>query len=399
MPPFLPRPQVPMSISRRTFVAASSAAFIPAWHLPFDGALPARGTPALHETAWPGYDGATVIDCLASPGPFNSPLSGEGPLTPEMVANAKASGITAVNLTVSGGGPGHASFDATVANLAYWERELVAHPDVFMKVRTVADLAEAKRTKRVGLIFGFQDAVMLEGNLARLDLFHRLGVKIVQLTYNVRNLLGDGSLESADAGLSAHGRAVIARMNQLGMLVDLSHCGTRTTDEGIAASAKPVAITHSGCRAIFDHPRSKPDSTLRALAEKGGVIGIYMMPFINAAGQPRAEHLIAQLEHAIKTCGEDHVGIGSDLSITPHVVNAEYDRLHKQFVAGRKQAGIAAPREEDYMFVSDMNSPRRLELIAEALAARGHGSARIEKVIGRNWLRVFGEVWGAGAPA
>jgi membrane dipeptidase len=334
-----------------------------------------------------------VVDCLASPGPFNSPDSGVDPLTDDMVANAKASGLTAINLTVSGGGRGHASFDATFEQIGYWERELAAHADVFLKVRTLADVTLAKRTGRLGIIYGFQDAVMLEGDPGRLDLFHRYGVKIVQLTYNVRNLLGDGCLEPADAGLSNHGRAVVARMNELGMLVDLSHCGTRTTDDGIAASQKPVAITHSGCKGVFDHPRSKSDATLKRLADRGGVIGIYMMPFINAAGQPTGDDLIKQIEYAVRACGEDHVGIGSDLSITPHSVTPEYARKHAAFVETRKRLGISAPREEDFLFVADINTPRRLEVIAERLAAKGHPDGRIEKIIGGNWARLFGEVW------
>jgi len=235
---------------------------------------------------------------------------------------------------------------------------------------------------------------MLEGDASNLDVFQRFGVRIIQLTYNDRNLLGDGCLEPANAGLSRHGRDVVARMNELRMLVDLSHCGLQTTADGIATSSRPVAITHSGCRGVFDHPRSKTDDILRALANKGGVIGIYMMPFLNAQGQPTAADLIKQIEYAVKVCGEDHVGIGSDLSITPHVVNAEYEAKHRRFVEGRKQRGIAAPREEDYMFVKDLNAPRRLELIADQLLTRGHSATRVEKIIGGNWMRVFGEVWG-----
>lgn len=374
-------------MKRRDFVASS--AFV----LPL-----AVGLRRSRHAGWPGYDRATVIDCLASPGPFNSPDSGTGPLTDEMVANAKASGITAVNLTLSGSGRGHNSFDDTFVRIGYWERELLAHPDVFMQIRTVADLGVAKESGRVGLIYGFQDAVMLEGDPDRLDLFHRYGVKVIQLTYNVRNLLGDGCLEPADAGLSRHGRDVVARMNELGMLVDLSHCGIRTTDDGIEASTRPVAITHSGCKSVFDHPRSKSDAALKRLADKGGVIGIYMMPFINAAGQPTGADLVRQIEHAVKVCGEDHVGIGSDLSITPHRVTTEYTKKHNQFVAGRKRAGIAAPREEDYMFIADMNTPRRLETIAERLAERGHAEGRIEKIIGGNFRRLFRDVWLAGPP-
>ena len=341
-------------------------------------------------SGWPGYERAVAIDCLASPGPFNTPDATANPLSPEMVANAKASGITAVNLTVSSA----PNVAATFRDMGYWERELQAHPDVLMKVYSVADLQRAKGSKRLGLIYGFQNAAMLEGDAANLDVFQRFGVRIIQLTYNDRNLLGDGCLEPANAGLSRHGRDVVARMNELRMLVDLSHCGLQTTADGIATSSRPVAITHSGCRGVFDHPRSKTDDILRALANKGGVIGIYMMPFLNAQGQPTAADLIKQIEYAVKVCGEDHVGIGSDLSITPHVVNAEYETKHRRFVEGRKQRGIAAPREEDYMFVKDLNTPRRLELIADQLLARGHSATRVEKIIGGNWMRVFGEVWG-----
>ena len=339
---------------------------------------------------WPGYERAIAIDCLASPGPFNTPDATANPLTPEMVANAKASGITAVNVTVSSAN----SLATTFRDMAYWERELQAHSDVLMKILSVADIRRAKETKRLGLIYGFQNATMLEGDVSSLDVFQRFGVRIIQLTYNDRNIIGDGCLEPANAGLSRYGRDVVARMNELRMLVDLSHCGLQTTSDGIAASSRPVAITHSGCRAVFDHPRSKTDDILRALANKGGVIGIYMMPFLNAQGQPLAADLVRPIEHAVKVCGEDHVGIGSDLSITPHVVTAEYEARHRRFVETRKQRGIAAPREEDFMFVKDLNTPRRLEQIAEQLLSRGHSESRVEKIIGANWMRLFGDVWG-----
>ena len=349
-----------------------------------------RPVPATRFSAsWPRYERAIAIDCLASPGPFNTPDATANPLTAEMVANAKSSGITAVNLTVSA-----SSFADTFRQMSYWERELQAHPDVLMKVYSVGDIRRAKETKRLGLIYGFQNATMLEGDAENVDAFQRFGVRIIQLTYNDRNLLGDGCLEPANAGLSRYGRDVVARMNELRMVVDLSHCGLQTTSDGIAASARPVAITHSGCRGVFDHPRSKTDDILRALANKGGVIGIYMMPFINAHGHPVAADLVRQIEYAVNVCGEDHVGIGSDLSITPHVVDAEYEARHRRFVEGRKQRGIAAPREEDYMFVKDLNSPRRLEMIADQLLARKHSETRVEKLVGANWMRLFSDVWG-----
>jgi membrane dipeptidase len=372
---------------RRDFAKLAGAAALAPRTLLVDRVT--RDPAAVHSSAWPGYERAIAIDCLASPGPFNTPDATANPLSAEMVANARASGITAVNLTVSSA-PNVAD---TFRDVGYWERELQAHPDVLVKIYSVADLRRAKETRRLGLIYGFQNASMLEGDASNLDVFQRFGVRIIQLTYNYRNLLGDGCLEPANAGLSRHGRDVVARMNELRMLVDLSHCGLQTTADGIATSSRPVAITHSGCRGVFDHPRSKSDDILRALANKGGVIGIYMMPFINAQGQPMAADLVKQIEYAVKVCGEDHVGIGSDLSITPHVVNAEYEAKHRRFVEGRKARGIAAPREEDYMFVKDLNVPRRLDMIADQLQSRGHSAARIEKIIGANWLRLFGEVW------
>ena len=144
--------------------------------------------------AWPGYERAIAIDCLASPGPFNTSDATANPLTPEMVANAKASGITAVNLTVSAN-----TFADTFRQMAYWENELQAHPDVLMKVYSLADIRRAKESRRLGLIYGFQNATMLEGDATNLDAFQRFGVRIIQLTYNDRNILGDGCLEPANA--------------------------------------------------------------------------------------------------------------------------------------------------------------------------------------------------------
>ena len=133
-------------------------------------------------------------------------------------------------------------------------------PTLLSIVRRHADIARAKADGTLGLILGFQNTEMLERDPSRLDVFHRLGVRIIQLTYNDRNLVGDGCLEPGDAGLSAYGRQVVERMNSLGIAVDLSHCGTRTTADGIAASTKPPLITHSGCREVYRHPRSKEDS-------------------------------------------------------------------------------------------------------------------------------------------
>jgi membrane dipeptidase len=307
-----------------------------------------------------------------------------------MARNAVESGITCVNLTVSSG-----DFESTVAKIARWEAEIERWPQALQRVRSVAQVKEAKRAGRLGIIYGFQDAVPLDRDLGRLQLFSDLGVKVIQLTYNVRNLVGDGCLEPANAGLSNYGRAMVARMNELGILVDLSHCGQRTTADGIEASAMPVAVSHSGCQAIAPHPRSKRDEELRALAERGGVVGIYLMPFLSPGRVPTTGDVVAHVEHAIQVCGEDHVGIGSDLSVTPIDGSESYWAAHRQFVSQRVARGIAAPAEDPAILftVPELNSPRRMERIADALESRGHSSARIEKVLGANWVRLFGEVW------
>ena len=280
------------------------------------------GTPI----AWPRYERAVVVDFLASPGPFNTPVNVEA-LTPEMVRNAQSSGITAVNLTIGGG-----SAEGVFQSMARWERDLERHPSVLMKIRTVADLQTAKQQKRLGLIYGFQDGVAIGDDLRRVALYHAFGLRIVQLTYNVRNMFGDGCLQPENGGLTPLGRQLVEELNAKGLTVDLSHCGMRTTMDAIEHASKPVAISHSGCRAVADRPRSKPDDILKRMADKGGVIGIYLMPFLSMSGQPSSDDLMKHIEHAINVCGEDHVGIGSDLSTTPHVVDAEYMRIHRTFV-------------------------------------------------------------------
>lgn len=377
-------------ISRRDFTRLGAAAALS----PFVAGTTAHAT-SRTTTRWPGYDRAIVIDALASPGPFNVQRMFDRPWTDAMVANARASGITAVNLTVSGGGNGAAAFLNTVRAMSFAQRECTDHPDTFTIIRSVADIRAAKASGRVGLILGFQDGTPIEDDLSRVDTFHGLGLRILQLTYNVRNLLGDGCLEAANGGLSAFGRRVVERCNALGILVDLSHVGERTTMDAIAASRMPVAFTHSGCQARTTVPRNKTDAQLRALAEKGGVIGIYLMPFLRSAGQPTKDDFVAHIEHALNICGEEHVGIGSDLSITPLDLSLDFRTAHADFVRERRRQGVSAPGEAEDVFnyVPDFNTPRRLEQIADLLAARGHSAARIEKLIGGNWMRLLGTVW------
>lgn len=372
-------------VSRRQFVSAIAAGAVVA-------TVPDRRANAATAATWKGYASATVIDALGGPGNANKPGAA---LDAADLADVRASGLTAVNLTVGSVGSYAHDYDGAIEQIAHWDNEIVAHPDVLMKLHDARDLAEAKRSGRLAIIYGFQDTTPFGEDLDRLDTFRGLGVRIVQLTYNRRNLVGDGCLEPGDAGLSQFGRELVERMNAHRVLVDLSHCGRRTTDEAIAASVTPVAITHAGCAAVADLPRNKNDETLRKLADRGGVIGIYLMPYLRTSGQPMAADVIAHIEHALDVCGEDHVGIGTDGTISAVRLTDEYKKAFADEIAERRKRGVSAPGETTavYTFVPDLNTPKRFETIASMLAKRGKSERVIEKVLGGNFLRLFAQTW------
>jgi membrane dipeptidase len=242
---------------------------------------------------------------------------------------------------------------------------------------------------------GFQDTAFLEQNIERIDMFRQFGVRIMQLTYNNRSIFGDGCLEPGNAGLSKAGVAAIKKMNEIGVAVDLSHSGYRTTSEGIAQSTKPVLISHSGCATVYAHPRNKPDEILKALADRGGYFGVYLMPYVVASPTvPTRQHVLDHLVHAINVCGADHVGIGSDGAIEKTVLTLKQKENFDKDIARRKQMGIGAPGEDRYPYVPDLTGPDHMLVIAEELAKRGQPSAVIEKVLGANFARVIGEIWG-----
>lgn len=347
--------------------------------------------------AWDAYDDVVVIDALGGIGNPNV-RSRHIPdrLSPRLLSDMAGSGVTAVNLTVGSVGAGEGLFEQTAGSIAAWDKAIRNSDGVLRRIRTTADIRAAKVDGALGVIFGFQDAAMLGGDLGRLGIFDDLGVRIIQLTYNRANELGDGSLEEANRGLTDFGRQVVAEMDERRLLVDLSHCGQQTTADGIAASTRPVSITHSGCYALSALPRNKRDEEMRALAEKGGVFGVYLMPFLRERGQPDAMDVVRHVEHALDVCGEDHVGIGTDGAVAPVDLSAEYRRRVREEIAQRRAAGISAPGEADDIvpLIPDLNEARRLDKLADLLAARGHSSARIEKILGANFLRLFDEVWG-----
>lgn len=376
-------------LDRREFLSTAVAAALAASPI-------ARAAAPKRAFAEQAYAKAIVIDALGGPGGYDPDLAPDADLSPSMLADVKTSGVTAVNLTVNSVGNGPGKFEETVAGIAYAEQQITDHPDLFMKVLSGRDLAAAKTSGRMGFIYGFQDTSMLDGQLDRLKIFHSLGVRIVQPCYNRRNLMGDGCLEPADGGLSTLGRELVTEINKLKILLDLSHAGARTQADGIAASKSPMAITHTGCRALVDVPRNTHDRELKALADRGGVAGIYFMPFIRASGQPHAEDLIKHLEHAVNVCGEDHVGLGTDGGISGIKLDAKYAEFQQKFFEDRAKAGIAAPGEAADVFnlVPEYNDARRFYTLANDLSDRGWPAKRVEKILGANFARLFGEVWG-----
>jgi membrane dipeptidase len=315
-------------------------------------------------------------------------------LHPQIADAARQRRIDLVSMTVAEPGNGPDRFAEAVGAIADWDQVIAENPEVLRKINGAEDLALAG-DGRIGVIYNFQDTAALEGDAQRVRLFKALGVRVLQLTYNKRNLAGDGCLERANGGLSDFGREVIAAMNAEHVLLDLSHAGQRTIAEGIAASVAPPAITHSGCRALVDYPRNTHDAEMRALAAKGGVFGLYLMPFLRAAGQPGREDLLRHLEHALNVCGEDHIGIGTDQFLRGRVVNEATRQRQRDFFERRQRLGIAAPGEAADVLnhVDGYNDVERFDRIALDLSRRGWSGARIDKVLGGNFARLFREVW------
>jgi membrane dipeptidase len=341
------------------------------------------------------YERAMVIDGLGTIGDPDPNTTAESEPSARLLKDLRDSGLTAVSVTLSVGSTGDRIAKA-IRRIATLDETVAAAPDVLMRVRTVADLATAKTTRRLGLIYNVQDTSLLENDLSRVGMLRALGLRVMQMTYNTRNLVGDGCLERADSGLSNLGRDLVAELNRTRVVMDLSHGGRATIAEAIGEAKAPLVISHTGCRNLHDHPRNVFDAELKALAGKGGVVGIYFMPFLVPRGNATKQDLIRHIEHAVNVCGEDHVGLGTDGNISATQVDEQYRQAMREDYESRVAQGIAAPGESPDMhqFILEYNHPRRFLSLSEDLSARGWPARRIGKLLGGNFARVYKEVWG-----
>ena len=306
-----------------------------------------------------------------------------------------ASGMRCCVITAGNPGLyGADAFEDMKAEIAAYEAHIDAMSTRLSRIRSVADIDRAEAAKTIGLVYYPQNATPLERDLGRLDTLYDLGVRILQLTYNHRNLLGDGSAERTNAGLSTYGLEVVERMNEIGMLVDVSHSGEQTTLEAIRFSNAPIAITHAGCKAVFDHPRNKTDEALRGMADKGGVLGLVQLnPYLGPNERNTLDDYLDHIDHAVNVCGIDHVGIGSDREHRPIPDTAEekqklVDELARLYPDPSKMPPVRWP-----FFLSELNHPRRMETIMAGLDRRGYATSDIAKIMGGNWYRLFKAVW------
>ena len=323
------------------------------------------------------YDDAIVIDGL-NVSNWDSERALQG---------VYAGRVTAFNATIAIFEKFHEAMD----NIAGWYERLDNRADTLTPITSVDDIHEAKRTGKSGVVFGWQNASPIENNLDHLETFHKLGVRVIQITYNERNLLGNGCYERTDDGLSNFGVDAVKEMNRLGILVDLSHVGDRTTLEAAEASDKPVAATHANARSFVDHPRNKTDDALKLIAEKGGIIGATCWPpFLPNKFESTLRDYGDAIDDMVERVGIDHVGIGTDYTI---------DQTKEFFDVLLSQQGTKwNPRRLNYpdtvTHPVGIETPDKFPSIADELTRRGYGSEDITKVLGGNFMRVFKEVWG-----
>ena len=304
---------------------------------------------------------------------------------PEVFTHLHQGGLTAINATIVV----WENFLETLDNIARWYPRFEKYADIIMPARTVADIERAKAEGKCGVIFGFQNSSPIEDDLRRLPIFYELGVRIIQVTYNTSNFVGSGYGDSPDYGLSCFGVDLVAECNRLGILMDCSHVGHRTTMDTIEASTKPIAFTHTSPRVLCDTPRNKTDEELKALAAKGGVVGANAFPpFLAQGNNATLSDYLGTVDYMVKLIGIDHVAIGTDLT---HLHSPEWFRW---IMTGRnidKDPRVPVPWPAIYP--EGIRTAAEFPNLTRALLERGYSETDVKKIMGENYMRLLREVW------
>jgi len=312
---------------------------------------------------------------------------------PEGFDEIERSGLTMIETTLGAPGDPPFGYERAVQDIASWHGNFNRYPDRVIHVRRTADILEAKRTGKIAVMIGFQNATHLQRDLANVEFFYNLGIRQMQLTYNSLNALGAGCTERVDVGLSDFGVEVVEKMNELGMIVDVSHTGVRSTMDAIEVSGAPVLFTHANCRTLCDNPRCKTDEQIRALAARGGVMGITTVNFF-VSKKPRStlDDFIDHIAYVADLVGVDYVGIGTDSSIGGWRISFPTEQafwdFHAQFEF-KPEVDVRWPP-----FIEELDRPEKMHIIAERLEQRGFSGAEVAQVMGRNFMRVYEEILG-----
>ena len=275
-----------------------------------------------------------------------------------------------------------------LAFVAQFNSIIANRPDVFVRIDSAEDLASVHASGRAGILIGIQDSTHFR-KIEDVELFYQLGQRVSQLTYNSRNMLGNGATERMDGGVSDFGVAVIDEMNRLGMAVDVSHCGDNTTLDACEVSRAPVLFTHSNVRALAEgHPRCKTDEAIVRMAETGGVMGITgVRMFVSGEEPTTIEHFLDHFDHVRDLVGVEHLGIGSDIDLHG------YDDMPAEQYAQLKAGYRGSYAFRDKIDIDEIAHPKRMFDVTDGLIRRGYTDDHIRGILGGNFIRVLGEIW------
>jgi membrane dipeptidase len=350
------------------------------------------GTPQYSARALALMERALVIDMLC-PLTLDFAQQARWEANPELlpetlVRELKDSGIHVMHPAVGLGGPN--AYEQALLFFSRWNSLLAGSDTRFMRIDSAGDLARVKASGKVGVLLGLQNSEHFR-TPADVALFHGLGQRVSQLTYNSRNLIGNGSTERRDEGISDFGAAIIERMNAVGMAVDVSHCGDRTTLDAFELSKKPVLITHSNCRVLANgHPRDKSDEAILAVKKSGSVMGITgVRMFVRDREPTTIEHALDHFDHVRRLIGSEHLGVGSDIDL--HGYDDMPPDQNARLRAGYK--GSYGFREK--IDIEGLDHPKRMFDLTEGLIRRKYSDAEIEGILGGNFRRVLTAIWGA----